>query len=136
MSDAQPVRTAGRELDRLIAEKVMDEPEYWSVRFGGSRYGDFKTLEAAEKCAKKIQGDFKASVQTYFDCPHYSTDIRAAWLVVEKLRAYGWQFACTLYNDKLPYASFCRGASNAHNAEAETMPQAISLAALKALKVK
>ena len=60
---------AGRELDALIAEKVMDDM-LAGIRLDGSPMFD--------------------------DIPHYSTQIANAWLVVEKLRlfvqpsALGW----------------------------------------------
>ena len=133
---------AGRELDKLIAEKVMDEPEYWSVHFGGSHYGDFKTLAGAEKCAKKIQGDYKARVETYFDCPHYSTDIVAAWEVVEKLgNWHGFDFIISIPVQKLGdekyeagwYEQSHDGPESRAVGYADTAPLAICLAALKAV---
>ena len=66
--------------------------------------------------------------------PNFSTRIDHAWLVVDHMRANGWQFALALYNDKLPYASFCKGSAQAHHAEKESVPEAICLAALFAVK--
>ena len=76
---------AGRELDALIAEKVMGTPKYWSVWFACSHYGNFNGLDQAQAYAEKIQGDFKAHVLPYSDEPNYSTSIEAAWEVVERL---------------------------------------------------
>lgn len=74
---------AGRELDALVAEKIMGERKYWVVLFGGSHYGRLYSRNDAEATARKIQGDFKASIIPYFDEPHYSTNIADAWSVVE-----------------------------------------------------
>lgn len=69
-----------------------------------------------------------------FTIRSYSTDISAAMKVVEKLRAVGWSFACTLYEGKLPYASFCKQtAASSKNAEGQSLPEAICRAALQAL---
>lgn len=62
--------------------------------------------------------------------PRYSESIEAAMLVVEKMRSNGWSFACTLYEGKLPYASFCkRTVASSRNAEADSLPEAICRAA-------
>jgi hypothetical protein len=57
---------AGRELDALVAEKVMG----WKVR--PDRY------------------PVDATGQSQFRVPEYSTDIAAAWRVVEQMRQVGW----------------------------------------------
>jgi hypothetical protein len=76
--------TPGRKLDALVAEKVMGISPYWTVMFGGSFFGNFATQERARHRAKEIQGDFKAQIIPYHEEPGYSTDISAAWEVVEK----------------------------------------------------
>lgn len=133
---------AGRALDALIAEKVMDEPEYWSVHFSGSHYGDFKTRAEAETCAKQIQGDYKAHVQTFFDCPRYSTSIAAAWQVVEKLgNWHGFDFCLWLKSDANGqwhagwFENGYDGLKSRCSAMAEAAPLAICLAALKAKEI-
>lgn len=105
--------TAGRELDALVAEKVMG----WAPRDAGA-------------------GDRLIYVGAWAHCeslPHYSTDIAAAWQVVEKLAADG------LY----VHVGYCLGRTEASvnspldiidNAYAPTAPLAICLAALKALE--
>ena len=83
---------AGRHVDALVAEHIMKEPKYWAVMFGGSHYGNLTTVAEAEAVAKQIQGDYKAHLYPYYDEPCYSTDIAAAWLVVEKLAQDGWSY--------------------------------------------
>ena len=76
---------AGRDLDRLIAEKVMDWGDFWTDPQGILLYGNppHNTIE-----------DDRIPV------PYYSTDMSAAWTIVEKLRdmwtaatepSSGWQ---------------------------------------------
>lgn len=98
---------AGRELDALIAEKVMGFP-----------------LEI-------IRG------APYPECPrHYSTDIAAAWEVVEKDDGWGhdWRVKRWVSSSK-PYSCTAERTADGQNfyAEAETAPLAICLAALKAV---
>lgn len=99
-----------RELDALVAEKVAGWDAGAMLRTGNPK------------------------VPTAYSLPHYSTDILFAFRVVEKMRGLGWSFACTLYEGKLPYASFCKlTVASSRNAEAESLPRAICEAALAAL---
>ena len=71
----------GRELDALIAEKVMGF--VWRRGWGGP----WKMLVSptdAEDCPP-IQGDEGIAADYARFVPRYSTDLAAAWLVVEKL---------------------------------------------------
>ena len=115
---------AGRELDALIAEKVLGLS---GVRDGKSwLYGDNWTHN-------------KEGVLCLV--PHYSTQIADAWLVVEKLHndsvgiirvsnGDGDSYDC----DILPYLpKEMDGCSHAH-ITAESWPLAICLAALKAVE--
>jgi len=92
---------AGRELDTLIAEKVM-----------GLDIGD----------------DCDHSIDSCLCFPPYSTDIAAAWQVVDKLISAECGFVVS-GGGSLPWlATFRNG-----QAHAETAPLAICLAALKAV---
>jgi hypothetical protein len=130
----------GREIDILIAEKVMG---YNLTRYdvswyesGNLRIEIVKSLAKAMELAEEKKGrilNFKS----------YSTDIEAAWEVVNKcigLREY-FQFKITNYavrnewtahleihNDNLP--------SYELSASGETAPHAICLAALKTVVKK
>lgn len=100
---------AGRELDALVAEKVMG----WNC-------------ELRECHTRKVLHS------EYGGPPHYSTDIADAWLVVEKIDqqvtvtkcADGWLVTIDDY--------FCHGGVEIM---AGTAPLAICLAALKAVGV-
>lgn len=95
----------GAELDALIAVKVMGHV----LREDGSwRYND----------------------QNYSGIPSFSTDIAAAWEVVEKLmglcfcvRIECWDFG--------NFNVMCLNAKETHFGNGETMPHAICLTALK-----
>ena len=105
---------AGRELDALVAEKVMG----------------WRRIESTNLFLigpKHIEGGFPA--------PHYSTDISAAWQIVEK-------FKMTITpNNCYPHvkAKWCadvelKGSHELWLAGAETAPLAICRAALRAME--
>jgi hypothetical protein len=99
----------GRELDALVAEKVTGWP--------------------AARDAKAISetGYWTAGDERFIHgLPAYSTEIAAAWQVVEKLIATGdW---CDFELDYEPTLLWCCGGKT----YAPTAPHAICLAALKA----
>jgi hypothetical protein len=105
--------TPGRELDALVAEKVMGCLSGVSV------------LDDGRHCLWINRH--------WVDLLPYSTDIAAAWEVVEKLTRSGWYFELRAPNY---LASFFRGIdSHCESIEAPTAPHAICLAALKACDV-
>ncbi len=72
---------AGRELDTVVAKKV----------FGLIVLGPYGPTIAEMEFAYRDVKDFDCSRICYqVDLPHYSTDIAAAWEVVEKLRLSVW----------------------------------------------
>lgn len=102
---------AGRGIDLLIEEKVMGisaKP--------GTIGADFKKL-----CIRPYG-------------KRYSTDISAAWEVVEKMNAY-WHYELFMHSgDGRKEASFIDSRKDKYvKAKAETAPMAICLAALKAV---
>jgi hypothetical protein len=103
----------GRELDALVAEKVMG----WSdCRFKDGRVVDGLGRDQYNKTAQSI--------------PHYSTDIAAAWLVVDGLMAQGLSFL--LGKESVVWrARFYKGDGGV-TMPGDTAPHAICLAALKA----
>ena len=110
----------GRELDALIAEKVMG----WRKTRGGYTNDLTKQWSVPEK-----------------QLPLYSTSIKAAWEVVEKLRGKGYYF--DLDGDKdggargelIPWiAEFSNVNKKKYSGYAKTAPHAICLAALEAIK--
>ena len=108
---------AGRELDALIAEKVMGLA---GVRDGKSwLYGDNWTYH-------------KKGVLCLV--PHYSTQIADAWQVVEKMKEHGadeHNGITIMYDENRWYVEF--PLPSWEYAEAPTAPLAICLAALKAV---
>ena len=137
---------AGRELDALIADKVMgmapcDAWRPWNMGSAGGpmvaiSYEDGRCKNGHErgKCYSVVMNGPAGG------CPKYSTDIAVAWSVVEKLNENGWyvwvfshgaHYGCwmerfdvnkddTVSERRIPAC------------EADTAPLAISLAALKA----
>ena len=117
----------GRELDALVAEKVMG----YDHGIAGCRW-----------CQKDITGsDPYPRRNPHFD--HYSTDIKAAWEVVDKGHLYGdcirqwprdgemvWQIGSPWWDLGRRDGGFLV------IAEADTAAHAICLAALKAIGVE
>jgi hypothetical protein len=108
---------AGRELDALVAEKVMGVGvEWWNGEplYVVTQDGHISSHHLAE----------------------YSTDIAAAWEVAEKLRADGLEISVHNswpYNDGRRWCCDIMAHGKWDNAKAETAPLAICLAALKAI---
>jgi Phage ABA sandwich domain len=102
----------GRELDLLVAEKVMG-----------------LTIDSA-MCypANKEECDIFRNGAFYKVCPYYSIDITTAWEVVEKIKESNDPFYLSFYDHKY----LCQFAKDKDHAIADTAPHAICLAALKA----
>jgi hypothetical protein len=99
---------AGREMDELIRLEILD-------------------LEVFTTPEGKLLGE-----GTFQEIPHYSTDIAAAWEVVEKMRINDWEFYLEWENQ--PWALFENDKCMLDKcAEAITVPLAICRAALLAV---
>lgn len=146
--------TAGRELDALIAERVMGaQVSWWSLRLVDRppmdvewRHGCFTSdaslerMELGEVLVADDRGDMPMQQMLvggeWENIPRYSTDIASAWKVVEKVdnrnsvaREMGvLTFCINRYDDGYTALVFNVGAT------AETAPLAICLAALKAVE--
>lgn len=96
----------GKELDALIAEKVTG----W-------------------KPSGLLGKDHKYAVKEFYEPPHYSTDIAAAWEVVDKIAPLD-DFRLAFRNGEW-FAEFSSMINQF--AQAGTAPHAICLAALKAV---
>lgn len=105
----------GRALDKLVAEKV----------FG-------KTVRELELEKPRFLGDKLMEVDdtTFKQLPHYSTDIAAAWLVIEKFPDY----QLDRFGGK-HRATFESETHSLYEGESHTAPHAICIAALRALGV-
>jgi hypothetical protein len=143
-------RDAGRALDALIAEKVMG----WRWRRGA--HYDVSSVPASqqqhllapgESVGEQPSGEFTSIVEgdwppadgriIWNHMPEYSTDIAAAWLVVERMRADGWwpevKYLVDWDNAAKWYAA-CHRPPHQWSATAATAPLAICRAALAALE--
>ena len=106
-----------RELDALIAEKVMG-------------FTDIRQIGMIEN---SLVGMDPEGISRHTGVPYYSTDISAAWLVEEKMRANGWRFVIVGVPEGIA-ASFRKGDSfTGEEPFQESAAMAISIAALKAL---
>lgn len=105
----------GRKLDALVAEKVMG----WA-------------LSNKESIKDGLIYTDRGWTSAY---PSYSTDIAAAWEVVEKFR---WAEPELSWNDETHswIVHFQKGMYSGYANSAETAPHAICLAALKAIGVQ
>lgn len=121
----------GSELDAFIAEKVM-----------GLKPLDLPLFSVKDDFDKIV---ISHVVSEWFDLKtpkHYSTDIAAAWEVVEKLRAEEFFFIVSnseistglikIGENKI-FASFGKKHRKVETTVGETSPHAICLAALKAV---
>lgn len=113
----------GRELDALIAEKVMGEKCFHRMGFTREIFSD--TAEC-KKCDDMIEMQ-EYEIQSHFKP---STEIKSAWEVVEKLAAYRpSKFViekCGAWLVKFDDGLFTPG---------KTAPHAICLAALKTVGI-
>ena len=115
---------AGRKLDALIAEKVMGNDRDWR------KYLELRPLWVR---GDKLTNDEYMAVALGGELPHYSTQIADAWLVAEKICGDEGHFELERlywFNAKKTgwMAIFHKG-----DAEADTAPLAICLAALKSI---
>lgn len=118
--------SAGRELDVLVAEKVMGgKVEHdWDDFDGGD-------ISRCRGCGFFDQDDTKPK----FCIPCYSTDIAAAWEVVEKLRESHFKQAALNFHPTEICVQFWDVSAQRYQPSicASTTPLAICHAALKAV---
>lgn len=108
---------AGRELDALVAEKVM------GMDVDKARHARFR---------------FENGIKLYLPVPAYSTDTAAAMNVLGRMRADGWFFSLNDRNGEESKPFWAEFASEnferGGQAWEATLPHAICLAALKAIE--
>lgn len=114
-----------REIDALVAEKVMGE----------KAVADEATWDSE---TWKLNGPI-------FGPKPYSTDMACAWLVMEKLHAYNPFWECPAGNENFPGIDLsptiprgwhCNFGDDTTHAYADTAPMAICKAALKAVGIE
>lgn len=121
---------AGRELDALIAEKVMGGKAFPARQ--PTREGSYGTREY--DLTQEPVFDWIPPSGILSELPEFSTDIAAAWLVVEKMRDNGHLANIGHGQGDLParrifFADFISRRKRTHES-AETLPLAICRAAL------
>lgn len=119
-----------REIDALVAEKVMGliPCDKWTPINLGSAGGP--------ALLKNCQHDNCYPATRLNDwvggCPEYSTDIAAAWQVVERF-TQKWKYVFKLQNHYSFNFDTYEATLNGYGGSANTAPMAICLAALKAV---
>lgn len=112
---------AGRALDALIAEKIFNLPGIYQGKGDDGIWLDNRDyLDAGDYCYTPTQTACRL-------VPHYSTDIAAAWLVVEHFYSAGWGAGVEMDGH-----TGCSAGIGQFTARADTPAHAICLAALKA----
>lgn len=133
---------AGRELDALIAEKVMGATVVYPYRSEpGHPYPGVNPIWTDEPWQATSNPQ---SISGLENVPHYSTNIADAWMVVEKMgRWHGFDFMIVMPDPEQTFhlRTYEAGWYEATNdgperrvvSYADTAPLAICLAALKAV---
>lgn len=127
--------TAGRELDALVHAKVMGHPEQCWHPNAEKVDPKHTTLIRCPDCGETF-GD-STYVLALSTLPRYSTDIAAAWSVVEKMRGEGVYIDVQPRCDRWDTVAGWQGPDDGDIWEqvsltADTAPLAICLAALRA----
>lgn len=116
--------SAGREMDILIAEKIFG----WKRKIYPP-----DSLGTLGSAVWEKPGPHRPHIMTIAGMPNYSTEISAAWEVVEKLNSLGWN-VCVASRIDGQYACFVtkQAAEDGSAPYRESAPMAICLAALEA----
>lgn len=119
-----------REIDALVASKIMG----WSLSIASN--SPWQMLPPEGSTGRK-EG-------RVYNVPRYSTDISAAWQVIQKMQSDGWHYEiCDSHWEPSHYVKFGRGKYDPyddmfreeHSATGPTPWMAICLAALEAVGV-
>ena len=128
----RPIETlSDRELDALVAEKVMGWTDIWTD-------GDY--FMAYPPHEQRIMQKMGVGYAERYPIPNYSSEISAAWEVVEKMRQEG--LTVTITTPPTGWKNWdVRGWDDNNNdnrfiARADTAPRAICIAALHAKGVR
>lgn len=119
-----------RELDALVAEKVK-ALAWYDIREAKTIYGDQNFVALT----------YRDDMRGYYEIPHYSTDLAAAFQVVEKMEQKGWGFKLDLPSSSKIEVEFylhvahIRDWEEGHGWQA-TIPLSICHAALQALRIE
>ncbi|GAB7057397.1 hypothetical protein JCM16163A_41460 [Paenibacillus sp. YK5] len=108
---------SGRELDVLVAEKVMRGTAHTYVFNNKTINGMMVPIENGTRISR---------------IPHYSTDISAAWEVVEKMKRNDWVFVINSISEEWT-ALFYLDRIHEHEVTCNSAPEAICKAALLAI---
>jgi hypothetical protein len=122
-----------RELDIEVAEKIFGFQ--WMVTESmPDRFlvGPDETYFLAQAGCKPAPIDSPIAYRPYETVPHFSTDIAAAWTVVEHMAKDGWYYEILNSGDEV-YVIFCQDPEDPYSGSASTASEAICKAAIAAL---
>lgn len=126
---------AGREMDKLIGEKLFG---YWIDHYDKDYVGEnyYMLMDGAGDSIVSGWDDGKreSEEEAWNDCPKFSTDILAAWEVMERITEKHWKFKLRRLPGKDYMAYFqnlLRFPIECESAPSGTAPLAICRAALK-----
>lgn len=89
---------SGRELDRLVAEHVMQFTIYhYDKDIEENCY--FMLMDSKGYSVELFGGERETEDEAWLDSPYYSTDIAAAWEVLEKMQEKGVYITVETYAD-------------------------------------
>lgn len=131
--DRVPAREAGPELDAEIAEKVMGY--FWLPWRDGFDRDDGCYRRDGKWLCDGIWAPHGPPGPYHGPIPQFSTEVSAAWSVVEKMQAERGFYTCIQWS-QLPKRHQHRGwraEFGIYGEDASTAPLAICLAALRAL---
>jgi len=141
-----------REMDALVAEKIMGW--VWLRHIvrpsSGQGYEWMRSLFIPDHKVEPFEegtgelGNVPSHGEepvAIMNAPHYSTDLNAAWQVVEKMQTLSWTFTVSGLRAHIWKAEFMKRTGNVmqdllSSDSADTAPRAICLAALHAVGVE
>ncbi len=136
---------AGRELDALIAEKVMEIASRisWEI-LNADETASCYTIESKGQAERYLAGVLREFPNSWMKDYHvgtwkhylsYSTDIAAAWQVVERMKK-DWHIGIMYNSDAGEWYCAMENRDHFIAEQAVTVSLAICLAALKVVEVK
>lgn len=126
-----------RALDRQVALALGYTIYHYDKDYAKNCYYMLMTPNHEPAALGWHDGERRTEAEAWMDCPRFSTDIQAAWIVVEAMRAQAWQIQLNT-NDYLYDSWSCAFFHHEHKqavASGGTVQIAICRAAVAALDI-
>lgn len=132
-----------RDIDREVAEKVMGWPKAEYITDEMRRkdmpiYG-WRNCHLKHELESECEHQWYCGKETYYPAPRYASDPAAMMQVIEKMRDNGWTVSMTVYPAGSKFLVIVTAQHPSKSSldlickDADTLPRAVCLAALKAL---